>query len=282
MKVYKFSVLMSSYNKDSSLFLEHALESLKNQTLQASEIVFVEDGILTKELYNVLDRYTGLLPIKRVALDENKGLGNALKVGLENCTNDIVLRMDTDDICDRERFEKQVTFMQNNKDIDILGTWAKDIDNNGKIIGERIFPTIHTDLLNVIWACPLAHPTIAFRKKSIIDIGSYNTSIKRRQDYDLWLRAAKKGLKFGNIPEFLLYYRFTDDYYKKNNLQVAWEQGVMGYNGLRDLKVKSFFPYIGVFTPVVRALMPKFFVKTFHKLANRLDPRKKIVRTVEL
>lgn len=275
MKDYMFSVLISSYYKDSPLFLEYALESLKNQTLQASEIVFVEDGMLTKELYNVLDRYTSLLPIKRISLEENKGLGNALKVGLEKCTNDIVLRMDTDDICDTERFVKQVTFMQNNKDIDILGTWAKDIDYDGKIIGERIFPTSHKDLLNVIWACPLAHPTIAFRKESIIGIGSYNTGIKRRQDYDLWLRAATKGLRFANIPEFLLYYRFTDDYYKKNNLKVAWEQGIMGYNGLRDLNVKSFFPYIGVFSPVIRALMPKFFVKTFHKLTNRLDPRKK-------
>lgn len=280
MGVYKFSVLISSYYKDSPLFLERALESLKDQTLQASEIVFVEDGKLTRELYDVLDRYASLLPIKRLSFDENKGLGNALKIGLENCTNDIVLRMDTDDICDRERFEKQVTFLQNNKDIDILGTWVKDIDNNGKIIGERIFPTNHVDLLKVIWACPLAHPTIAFRKESIISIGSYNTGIKRRQDYDLWLRAATKGLRFGNIPEFLLYYRFTDDYYKKNNLKVAWEQGMMGYNGLRDLKVKSFFPYIGVFSPVIRALMPKFFAKLFHKLTNRLDPRKKIARTL--
>lgn len=271
----EFSCLISSYKKDNPRQLIEAFESLKSQTLQAHEIVFVEDGELTKELYEILDKYSTFLPIKRIYLPINKGLGNALNVGLKECSNDIVLRMDTDDICHNERFEKQVEFLEKNKGIDIVGSWAKDINQDGEVIGERTFPISHDDLLNVIWACPLAHPTVAFRKESIIRIGSYRTDIKRRQDYDLWLRAAVNGLKFANIPEFLLYYRFTDDYYKKNNLKVAWEQGMMGYNGLRNLKVKKLFPYIGVFSPVIRAIMPNFLAKYFHRLTTKLDPRKK-------
>lgn len=271
----EFSCLISSYKKDNPRQLIEAFESLKSQTLQANEIVFVEDGKLTKELYEVLDKYSTFLPIKRIYLPINKGLGNALNVGLKECSHEIVLRMDTDDICHYKRFEKQVNFLENNKDIDIVGSWAKDINQVGEIIGERTFPVSHKDLINVIWACPLAHPTVAFRKESIIRIGSYRTDIKRRQDYDLWLRATAKGLKFANIPEFLLYYRFTDDYYKKNNLKVAWEQGMMGYNGLCKLKVRKILPYIAVFLPILRAIMPNFLAKYFHKISKRLDPRRK-------
>lgn len=276
MKIEKASVIMSVYYKESPAYLTLALESLVNQTFQANEIVIVEDGFLTDELYSVLKNFNEKLPIKRVVINENKGLGNALNVGLKACSYDIVLRMDTDDICHKHRFEKQVDFMMNNPDVSILGTWVKDINENGNIIGERTFPTSHEDLYRVIWACPFAHPTVAFRKTAIESIGSYNTKIKRRQDYELWMRAAKKGLKFANIPEYLLYYRFTDDYYKKNDLKVAYQQAQMGWKGLRELKIKGLYPYFAVATPMVRAILPEYFAKKLHKLARKVDPRRQL------
>lgn len=271
----KFSCLMAGYYKDNPDQLREAFDSLEEQSYPAEEIVFVEDGVLSKELYTVLDQYRVKLPIKSVQLNENKGLGNALKIGLEKCSHDIVCRMDTDDICDKRRFEKQVKFLMENQDVDIVGSWVKDIDEEGKIIGERVFPTSHESIYDIIWTCPFAHPTVAYRKDSILKIGSYRTDIKRRQDYDLWMRAAVEGLRFANIPEYLLLYRFTDNYYRKNNLKVAWQQGMMGYRGLKKLKVKELVPYFGVFSPLLRAVLPKFLAKPFHSMVAKIDPRKK-------
>lgn len=271
----KFSCLISCYHKDNPKQITEALNSLMGQTLLAEEIVIVEDGPLTEQLSAIINSFKEYLPIKRITLRENKGLGNALNVGLKHCSYDIVCRMDTDDICDKTRFERQVNFLAENPDVDIVGSWVKDIDEEGKIVGERVFPISHDSIYDLIWTCPFAHPTVAYRRDSILKVGSYRTDIKRRQDYDLWMRAAAKGLKFANIPEYLLLYRFTDEYYKKNNLKVAWQQGMMGYRGLKALKVKGLFPYLGVFSPILRAILPQFLAKPFHAMVATLDPRKK-------
>lgn len=268
-----FSCLIACYFRDSPLQLRTALQSLIDQTTNATEIVLVEDGQLSIPLYSVLDEFQEILPIKRVRIEENLGLGNALNHGLTECKYEIVMRMDTDDICHPKRFERQFKFLKENPSISIVGTWAKDIKDDGAIIGERTYPCSHEELYRIIWSCPFAHPTVAFRKSEILRVGSYRTDIKRRQDYDLWMRAAEYGLKFANIPEYLLYYRFTDDYYKKNNFKVAWNQAMMGVKGLRRLKFKSIYPYAAVFSPVFRSMLPSFIEKPIHRLMRNFDPR---------
>lgn len=268
-----FSCLISCYHKDSPTQLAEALESIVRQTKPPTELIFVEDGKLSRLLYQVLEEFDDKLPLKRIRLEENNGLGNALNQGLLHCSNNIVMRMDTDDICHPQRFDEQLNFLIKHPDIDIVGSWAIDINNKGETIGERTFPTRNEDLIKIIWSCPLAHPTVAFRRDAILGIGSYRKDVKRRQDYDLWLRAAVNGLKFANIPKFLLYYRFTDDYYKKNSLGVAWSQAVMGLKGLRSLNEKRMYPYFAIFSPVLRSILPRFIEKPVHRLLKRVDPR---------
>lgn len=269
-----FSCLISSYRNDKPEQLREALTSLKEQSVEANEIVFVEDGTLSRELYLVLEEFEDVLPFKRIQLEENKGLGNALNIGLKACSNNLVFRMDTDDICHPKRFEKQIIYLEQHPDIDILGTWAKDIDDAGNIIGERTFPISHKDLLNIMWTCPVAHPTILFKRDAILKVGSYNGDLKRRQDYELWFRAASKGLIFGNVPEYLLYYRFTPNFFKKNDFKVSWQETKMGINGLRKLKVRRPLPYLAMFYPIVRSLLPYSLAKRLQELAGKVDPRK--------
>lgn len=270
-----FSVLISCFCKDSPLFFKQALNSIKNQTLQPSEVLLVEDGKLTRELNDIILVYKKILPIKQLKLPYNIGLGAALNKGLLECSWDLVLRMDTDDICHPTRFEKQVEFFKNNPEVDILGTWARDIDGYGNFIKNRIYPISHDKLIKIIWTCPIIHPTVAYKKKSILSIGSYRTDLSRRQDYEMWLRAASKGLKFANLSEVLLDYRFTNDYYKKNNVKVAWSQAMLGVKGLNNLEQRSIYAYIGVFFPVFRALLPNFIGKPFNKVVRKIDPRLK-------
>jgi amylovoran biosynthesis glycosyltransferase AmsE len=146
-----FSCLISCYKNDNPSQLEKCLKSIQIQTLQCNEIVFVKDGPLSNELELVLGKFEDTLPFKFVEISVNKGLGNALKQGLEQCGNEIVIRMDTDDICEPNRFAEQFNYMNAHPAIDIVGSWAYDIEGNDTIIGERKYPLKHEDIYRLMW-----------------------------------------------------------------------------------------------------------------------------------
>jgi glycosyltransferase involved in cell wall biosynthesis len=120
--VPKVSVLMSVYYKETPRNLDQCLESLANQTVPANEIVVVKDGELPVALEETLVSWQKKLPLKIVGYEENKGLAYALNYGLDYCSNELVARMDSDDICLPDRFEKQLEYFKHNKDAVIIGT----------------------------------------------------------------------------------------------------------------------------------------------------------------
>ena len=102
-----FTVLMSVYYNESSENMKKAFKSIfEDQTLRPTEIILVQDGPLTDELYEVIDKFSNLAPLKSIVLEKNMGLGHALQVGATHCSYDIIARMDTDDVARPERFEK--------------------------------------------------------------------------------------------------------------------------------------------------------------------------------
>ena len=122
-----FSVLISVYYKEKPEYLKDAINSVFNQTLLPNEVILVEDGKLSDELYNTIkklqEKYN---EIKTVCLKENQGLGPALNEGLKYCSYDIVARMDSDDICMPDRFKIQIDFMEKHPDIDIISGWIDE------------------------------------------------------------------------------------------------------------------------------------------------------------
>ncbi|MCF0114853.1 MAG: glycosyltransferase, partial [Erysipelotrichaceae bacterium] len=110
MMAEKFSVLMSLYYKEKPENLRQCLDSLLNQTVLPDEITIVKDGPLTDELEEVLKEYKDINPdlYTFVPLETNHGLGLALAEGIKVCRNELVARMDTDDISVSNRFEKQL------------------------------------------------------------------------------------------------------------------------------------------------------------------------------
>lgn len=273
-----FSVLMSIFAKEKPDFFDAALESVWiTQLLKPSQIVIVKDGPLPDPLENVITRWKEIIDddvLTVIGLKTNQGLGFALNAGLAQCDYDIVFRMDTDDRCAPDRFAEQFSFFNNNPNVDIIGTWCKVIDNNGDITGVKEYPTTNEQLRKLIWACPLVHPSVGFRKHKIEAIGSYDALLRRRQDYDLWFRAVANNLELANIPKHLLYYRIDENYYKKNNFKANLDQAKIGVKGLRLVNAKK-GAYLAIYLPVLRSLLPTFIAKQFHKLLNYFDPRKR-------
>ncbi len=116
-----FSVLLSVYHKETADNLNQCLESLAAQTLPADEIVIVKDGKLTNELEEALAIWQMKLPLKIVGYEENKGLAYALNYGLDYCSYEYIARMDSDDICVPDRFERQIMYFEEHKDATIVG-----------------------------------------------------------------------------------------------------------------------------------------------------------------
>src|SRR5688572_19926375 len=141
---FQFSVLLPIYYKENPEYFTLALESLRNQTLPPTEVVIVKDGPLPKSLEGVIEEFADLLPLKVFALEKNLGLGNALDFGLRKCSHEHVARMDSDDICARNRFEKQAEIFLANPGLDILGSYLNEFVHE---IGD----------LNVIRRVPLTH-----------------------------------------------------------------------------------------------------------------------------
>ena len=204
---YKFSVLMSIYYKENPAWFRIALDSIINQTLQPNEIVLVEDGKLTDELYQVIDEYKSKYPnlFNIVQLEKNSGLGEALRIGVLNCSNELIARMDTDDISEPKRFEKQIKYMSEHPNIDVMGGWFSEFaDNPENITGIRKLPLKNDEIYKYgQFRCPMDHVTVIFKKQSVINAGNY-IQIGKIEDYYIWARMLKQGYKFANIPECLV------------------------------------------------------------------------------
>ena len=124
-----FSVLLSVYGGEKGEFLRRSLASVFNQTVLAQEVVLVEDGPLTEDLYSIIEEFRiRQLGLKIVFLSQNQGLGKALNEGLKHCSYDLVARMDTDDIAKPNRFEKQVKVFEEHPELDLVGAWIDEFE----------------------------------------------------------------------------------------------------------------------------------------------------------
>ena len=203
--MYEFSVLMSLYFKEAPINLEECLNSLSIQTLMPNEIIIVFDGPLSEELTLVVDKWESLLPIKTIKLQENVGLGKALNVGLEYCQHDLVARMDTDDICFEDRFEKQIKQFQEDSNLTICGSHIFEFNGeNNEIISHRKVPLVHKDIVeSCIKINPFNHMTVMYKKSDILSVGGYK-HFPWMEDWFLWLRLLANGYKAINIDDNLV------------------------------------------------------------------------------
>ena len=143
-----FSLLLSVYKHEKVNHLTTCFDSIYKQTVQPTEIILVEDGPLPMELHKAIEKEEHRFNnIHRVVLEKNQGLGNALNIGMQACSYDIVARMDTDDICFPERFQIQTTFLEEHPEVDVLGAWISEFDDTpDNVIAFRDLPEKHKDI----------------------------------------------------------------------------------------------------------------------------------------
>lgn len=253
----QFSVLMSVYKNEKVEFFKQAMDSVINQTVVPNEIVLVRDGEVYGELQNAINEYLEAFPglFTYIPLEENGGLGKALNLGLIECRYELVARMDTDDICVPDRFEKQLKYFVENPQTDIVGgNIAEFSESIETIIDYRCVPRTDEDIKKRIKdRSPLNHVTVMFRKQAVIDAGNYQ-HFYLFEDWYLWLRMYLSECVFANLGDVLCYVRVSDmaqrrggmKYYKscKKLLKFMRENKIIGYGSYLRISAVRFVGYV--------------------------------------
>ena len=237
----KYSVVMSVYKNDILEFVDRALDSITTlQSLPPNEILLVVDGPVPNNLKSLIrhreQNYSSLYRV--IWLKENRGLGNALRIGVEEAKYDIIMRMDSDDVAAPDRFQKQIEYLQNNPECDILGGQMSEfIGEESNIVGYRIVPCSNEKTYSLLKSrCPLNHVTVAMRRSKVLAVGNYQ-DWHYNEDYYLWIRMAEAGCKFANLPDTLVNVRVGEDMYARRG---GWkyfksEKGIQDYMLKRDI-----------------------------------------------
>ena len=268
---------MSVYINEQANHLTACFDSIYKQTVPPTEIILVEDGPLTSALYEAISKEEERFPqLKRIKLDTNQGLGIALNKGLPKCSYDIIARMDTDDICVPNRFETQLSYLQNHPEIDVIGAWVFEFEEStSKVLGIRSLPEQHKQIYRFgKKRNPMNHPTVMFRKESVLKAGNY-LPCPLFEDYYLWGRMLMMGFRFYNIQQPLLYFRRSPEMIKRRGglsyakkeisfLKKLHETGYISkWNLIRNISQRY----------IVR-ILPDYIRSLIYKYLLRLSPNK--------
>ncbi len=261
----KYSVLMSLYKKEHPEYLRQAIESMLNQTVKPDEIVLVEDGPLTDELYAVVDEYKDSLHI--VVNERNLGLGLALNEGLKACKNELVARMDTDDISKPDRCEKQIRRFEEKPELTIVGSHIDEfIGDPSNVISQRRVPTDSESIYKYAKRrSAFNHPAVMYRKSSVLAEGGY-ADLKRNQDVDLFGRMMFKKYKAENIDEALLWFRSSDELAARRKSWINTKSYISTIRKFWKMGYSSFGDYIVIVVAQMGMfIMPKKIQNLLYK-----------------
>lgn len=259
-----FSIITSIYKNDNPEFVRVALDSmLVEQTVKPTEIVLVRDGMVSTPLESLLNEYDIRYPevFNIIRLAQNKGLGNALMLGVENAKYDLVARMDSDDICLSNRFELQLKYMEMHPEVDIVGGQMTEfINTSDNIIGRREVPLDNDRIYQFMKSrCALNHVTVMFRKQSVLKAGNYRDWFWN-EDYYLWLRMMMSNCKFANVPEVLVNVRSGAGQYARRGGRKYYEseKGIKKLQLENKMISKTEYFYFVAQRYIIQILMPNW------------------------
>ncbi|MCD7133704.1 glycosyltransferase [Limosilactobacillus rudii] len=273
----KFSVLMTVYKMEKPEYLNQSLSSIEEQTLLPQEIVLVEDGPLTDELERVIEIHKRQFKnkFKIIKSNVNRGRGLASRLGLKYISTDWVARVDSDDICYKNRFKLQLEALEKNHNIKMIGgqiTEFQDMPQN--ITGKREVPLSFKEIEKFArYRSPINNPTLMFNKKALDLIGGY-PMLNVLEDYDLCIRFLVNNLEIINLPYNLVNMRVNKQMYKRRGgvkylcqyILMKWKWYKMGIGNIKSLVLSDVLMTGNIILPVnIRRLVYSLFLRKRQK-----------------
>ena len=217
------AVLLTIYKNDSPVYLTKAIESVLYQTCRNVHLFIGVDGPVGEDLKTNLELIDRQDMVDIVWFPENRGLACVLNDLVAICKKegyDYYARMDADDISEKDRFEKQVKFLENHPEVDVVGGAIDEIDGNDQLRGKHVeYPLTHEECRNFFrYRDPLAHPAVMFRARYFEKVASgYRNEYRKNQDTMLWFDGFMNGCVFANLKDTVLHFRVNNDFYNRRN-----------------------------------------------------------------
>lgn len=267
----KIAVVMSVYKNDILQYVKCAVESILNQCISNFDFYIQFDGPIRDDV----DDYLMSLQDNRINIfrrQENKGLAfslNELLAIIQSKEYKYIARMDADDIAVSYRFEKQISFLQNHPDIDLVGGAINEIDSRGHDWGKVITYPCSPKECRAFFAKrnPVAHPTVMFRRSFFEKAGwHYPTDYVRNEDTRLWHEGYKHECKIANLPDVVLNFRITDDMFKQRRNGKVFAKSQLE---LRKIIAKDLgygpMAYIYAYCMYILMISPSWLLKLAYK-----------------
>lgn len=238
----RYSVLMSVYGRETADHLRTAMESIWNQTLCTDDFVLICDGPLSEELDSVIAKMQAGHPELHVVwLKKNAGLGPALNEGLTYCRNELVARMDSDDISCPDRCECQIRAFLAHPEVSVISGTVEEFSVSPDMPeASRVLPERHEEIVSFARRRnPFNHPCVMYKKSAVISAGGY-LDFYLLEDYDLWIRMLAKGFRGYNLQQTLLMMRAGSRLYLRRS---GWKYAKSQAALFRRMKERGFITY---------------------------------------
>lgn len=270
MTKYKLAVAMSVYKTDDIDHLRIAITSILNQTYKNFDLYVEVDGIISKNVKELLTEFDFHNNIFIHFNQSNMGLAYRLndiidKVIKQDCYS-FIARMDADDVSHPERFKKQVKFLCDNSDVSVVGSDVIEISETGDTLFYKKMDTAHNILASrIIKKCPFNHPSVMFNMSVFREGSRYKPELKNTQDYYLWVDLLAAGKKFANINEPLLKFRVNNSFHSRRGFKKAMNDFRSRIYAFKHLNVLSIDNVIHTFFLFLLRISPRFIKKLAYK-----------------
>lgn len=251
----KVSVIMAAYNSEDTI--AESIDSILNQTFNDWELIICDDGS-TDTTYQIIQGYAADYPEKIIPIqnERNSKLPYSLNHCLKYATGEYIARMDADDRSYPDRLEKQLTYLLEHPEIDVVGTGMTCFDQD-RITGERLPPKEPSPSI-IGMGVPFFHATIMMKKAAYDALGGYSLKdyVLRCEDVDLWIRFFAKGFQGANLQEPLYYVREDLAASQRRNFKNATNASKTLLYGFRE----NGYPlkqYLYVIKPILSVLIPQ-------------------------
>jgi len=204
----RVSVIMPAFNREK--YIARSIESVLAQTFEDFELIIIDDGSTDKTLA-IAETFASDPRVNIVKNEKHLGIAGTRNHALQLARGAYIAPLDSDDVWfDKEKLAKQISFLDANPAYALVGGAIQHINTEGKILKTVVFEQTDADLRNnILQHNPFPQSTLMYRRKAIVDAGSYDTSFQVCDDYNLWLAVGTKH-SFANFPEVFTGYRIHD------------------------------------------------------------------------
>ena len=276
----RIEVLMSCYKNDDPIYLREAIFStFEKQSIKPESFRIVVDGPVGDDINAVLEEYKNKYPdifiVQRLA--KNVGLGLALRAGIIHSDSEYILRMDSDDVSHPNRIEKLRRFAEDHPDIGVIGSYtAEFIDCVDNLLSVRELKTENDSIYNdEKKRTPVSHVSVLLKREAVISSGNYQ-HFSVYEDYYLWIRMIRNGIKFANLPEVLVYVRTDEKRYKRKGSKTYIKSTIRFQHFLYGIGFINYKEYLrNKYGRVFVAILPVWLRKIIYEKYLRKQPKLK-------